>query len=384
MKNIILNKEENRLTVYVIEDGELAEMYTYTPEVQSSLGNIYIGKVVDIVNGMQAAFIDIGTEKNAFISVKDAMKKVDVAKEDLDSDVKMSDVLKVGDYILAQVKKEPIDEKGARVSTHITFPGKYIILMPDTEIITVSQKIEDENEKERLKKIAISHLPDNFGAIIRTDSCGMSEENIVDDINDLLEKWKTLSNNHSKTSQIKLIYNDHNIIERTIRDIVDQKTEKIYVNDDEIYSRIISYVEEKMCVLDKSENLISKFNLEREIEKISNRKTYLKCGGHIVIDKTEALTAIDVNSGKYTGSKDLESTTLKVNLEAAVEIMKQIRLKDIGGIIVIDFIDMHIQEHKDMVLETMRNEAKKDRSKVDIKDFTKLNLVELTRKKMYV
>ena len=384
LKLIGVIENEDDISIYVLEDNKLVEMYNYTPGTESTLGNIYNGKVSDIVNGMQAAFVDIGIERNGFISVKDAMEKVDVTKETIDQDAKMSDILKAGQMILVQVKKEPVDEKGARLSTHITFPGKYVVLMPKTDIVTCSQKIESDEEKERLKGIVSSNLPEGFGAIIRTDAEKIEEKAIIEDLQTLVKEWKTIESKSLESTEIEILYNDHDIVERTIRDIIGQKTRKIYVNNQEIFKRVKSKLNDDRCIFDDTNDLVSKFDLENEINKVSSRKVYLNCGGHIVIDKTEALTAIDVNSGKYTGNKDLERTCLKVNLEAAKEIMKQIRLKDIGGIVIIDFIDMHVEEHKEKVLEIMRQESKKDRSKVDVKEFTRLNLVELTRKKMYV
>ncbi|MBQ9267131.1 MAG: Rne/Rng family ribonuclease [Clostridia bacterium] len=384
MQNVIINQTNDETSVYILENNKLCEMYCYRKDIESTLGNIYNGKVTDIVNGMQAAFINLGLERNAFISVKDALKKVDVAKEEQDTNLKMSDVLKVGQNVLVQVKKEPTDGKGARVSTHITLPGKYIVLMPGTDILTVSQKIEDEAERERLKQIISRVLPGEFGAIIRTDAINASEEALTSDVASLFDSWNDILEKASQSDDVGILYDDHDIVERTIRDAINQNTQKVYVNSEVVYSRVCSALGDERCILDKDADLVSKFGLEAEIARVQNRKVYLNCGGHIVIDKTEALTAIDVNSGKYTGSKDLESTTLKVNLEAATEIMRQIRLKDIGGIVVVDFIDMHTEENKNKIIELMRKEAKKDRSKVDVRDFTQLNLVELTRKKMYV
>lgn len=383
MQKIVLNQTKEGTDLYVIEDGELREMHRGHLQNDSILGNIYHGKVKDVVNGMQAAFIDLGIDKNAFISIKDAMEKVDVAKETLDISEKMTDILQIGQDILVQVKKEPTEEKGARVSTHITFPGKYVVLMPNTEIITVSQKIEEESEKERLKNIVKNALPEHFGAIIRTDAENIGESVLQADVLELLKAWNAIIEKYQKSKTIERLYDDHDIVTKAIRDVIHQNTDTVYCNEEKIRTRITKAIPHVKCVFEKGD-WVDKLGLKSEIEKAENRKIWLKCGGYIVIDKTEALTAIDVNSGKYTGSKDLENTVLKVNLEAAVEIMKQIRLKDIGGIIVIDYIDMHQEEHEKQVLEVMRQEAKKDRSKVDIREFTQLNLVELTRKKMYV
>ena len=382
-QNVIINKINNKISVYVLENGKLVEMYCQSNEKESAMGNIYNGQVTDVINGMQAAFVDIGKERNAFISVKDAMKKVDTTKEELNTDIKMSNVLKTGQKILVQVKKDAVENKGARVSTHITLPGKYVIIMPNTDIITISQKIDDEEEIIRLKRIVKENLPDNFGAIIRTDAESIGENEIVNDINATIKKWNEIYEKSEKDF-VGILYDDYDIVSRAIRDIINKSTQKVYTNDADIYSEVVEKIEENICILDEDADLCEKFDLKPEIDKIRNKRIYLNCGGYIVIDKTEALTAIDVNSGKYTGNIDLENTTLKVNTEAAIEIMRQMRLRDVGGIIIIDFIDMHNEEHKSVILDAMKKEARKDRSKVDIKDFTKLNLVEMTRKKLYV
>lgn len=384
MQQLILNKIGPCTSVYVLEDNVLCEMYEENLNKKSTLGNIYRGRVEDIVNGMQAAFIDIGLEKKAFISTKDAMKKVDVTKEKLDVTTKMSDVLKQKQSIMVQVKKEPTGEKGARVSTHITFPGKYVVLMPETDIITVSQKIENEEEIQRLKNIAKRILKGKFGIIIRTDAEGLEDKIIEKDIENVISAWNNIKLKMNAGNEIDVLYDDNSIVNKALRDIANKTTERIFVNTKEIYDEVVEKLPDIECRFYENVDLIDQLGLETEISKAKERKVWLKHGGQIVIDKTEALTAIDVNSSKYTGSKDLESTTLSVNLEAAIEVMKQIRLKDIGGIIVVDFIDMKDKEHQSQILKLMRNEAKKDRSKVDIREFTELNLVELTRKKMYI
>lgn len=384
MQQLVLNKIGGKVAVYVLEDNVLCEMYEETEMKKSTLGNIYVGKVVDIVNGMQAAFIDIGTEKNAFISIKDAMKKVDVTKEKLNTSVKMSDVLKPKQNILVQIKKEPTGDKGARVSTHITLPGNYVVLMPETNIITVSQKIENNAEAERLKKIVKEVLGENYGMIIRTDAENIDDDLIKEDIKNVFSLWSDIQNKIKQNNEIQLLYDDYDIVNKALRDIANKNTREIFVNSQEIFDFVKENKPNIECKFFENVDLVDKLGIKTEIEKAKERKIWLKHGGQIVIDKTEALTAIDVNSSKYTGTKDLESTTLNVNVEAAVEIMRQIKLKDIGGIIVIDFIDMKSKEHQAQILEILKKEAKKDRSKVDVREFTELNLVEMTRKKMYI
>ena len=388
MSELIINKEksEKAVEIVVLENGKISEMCVQKSENNSTIGNIYVGIVENIVDGMQAAFVNIGIEKNAFLSVKDALPKVDVAKEELNIDKKMSEILKIGDKLLVQVRKEPSDKKGARVSTHITLPGNYVVLMPETKIITISQKIESTQEIERLKKIAKETLPEKFGVIIRTDAENIDENTIKKDINDVLEKWYSIKKESEIQEKEGVVYNDHDMVQKVLRDMVNKHTEKIFVNDAKIYENLKSIPTKKVNEIEyiDASNIFEKFGLITELGNVENRKAWLKCGGYIAIDKTEALTAIDVNSGKYTGSNNLEQTALSVNIEAAIEIMRQLRLKDIGGIIIIDYIDLENKNDQAKVIETMKKEALKDRSRIDIKGYTKLNLVELTRKKLYV
>ena len=388
MNELIINKNKsnNTIEICVLEDNNISELYIHEKEEESIIGNIYSGIVQNVVDGMQAAFVDIGMEKNTFISIKDAMPKVDVAKEELVINKNMSDILKKGDKLLVQVRKEPTEEKGARVSTHITLAGNYIVLMPNTNIITVSQKIEDKKEVERLKNVVKSILPENYGVIIRTDAYNIPNEALEIDVKEVLKKWEEIKEKYNKKEDMGIVYNDHDITLKTARDMIKQNTEKIYTNDEKIYEKIKEIVSKKGKEVDylKEDNIFKKFGLLSKLKDVDKRKIWLNCGGYIAIDKTEALTAIDVNSGKYIGDTNLEQTVLSVNIEAAIEIMKQIRLKDIGGIVVIDYIDLESKEDQEKVISTMKKEALKDRSKIDIKGYTKLNLVELTRKKLYV
>lgn len=382
MSELIVNDNEEKIDVCMLENGSISEIYSYESGEESILGNIYIGKVRDVVDGMQAAFIDIGLEKNAFIAIKDAVPKVDVTKVEQKIDFKISDVLHSGDKILVQVRKVPTASKGARVSTHITIPGNYVVLMPNTNIITISQKIEDAEERERLLEILKENIPNGFGAIIRTDAYGMDESKIKNDIQEIVEKWYAIYNKYQESSEIALLYNEHELVSKIGRDLITKETKRIFVNTEELYSQFLDIVlkENVEVKLMPSKNVIEELGLTASYESAFKRKIWLKCGGYIVIDKTEALTAIDVNSGKYVGNKNLEQTALIVNKEAAAEIMHQIRLRDVGGIIVVDYIDLSKKENQAQIIEIMQEEAKKDRSKIDIKGYTELNLVELTRK----
>lgn len=384
MNEIIINKRANQIDVCIIENGIITEKYVHDTENQSMLGNIYVGVIQNVVDGMQAAFVDIGEKRNAFISLKDAIPKVDITRNEPLQVQLISEVVKVGEKILVQVRKDPELKKGARVSTHITLPGNYIILMPNTDIITVSQKIENAAKKEELKELIKNTLPSNFGGIVRTDAENVEDKDIIEDIEKTIKLWNDIQNKCKKIEK-GIIFNDHDLVARVLRDLVTQNTKRIICNSNDIYTQLKSLVSEDLEVeYMQTSNIFAELGMYTEAVNAEKRKVWLKCGGYIAIDKTEALTAIDVNSGKYTGVDNLEQTALKVNEEAAVEIMKQIKLKDVGGIIVIDYIDMISRDDQEKILDIMKNEAKKDRSKIEIKDFTKLNLVEMTRKKMYL
>ena len=386
MSEIIINKKSKKIDICVVENNVICEKYVHDVENESILGNIYSGIIKNVVDGMQASFLDIGASRNAFMPVKDAMPKIDVVKEDEEQIVPaISEITKVGDKVLVQVRKEPVNEKGARVSTHITFPGNYIILMPNTDIVTVSQKIQDEKRKKELKELVQRLLPENFGAIVRTDAEDIEDSQLENDLKTLLSKWDDILKKFEKSSGAECLYNDHELAYKIIRDLVNKKTTKIICNSADICKQLKKNIYNDLEIkYIQTGNLFEYLGMKTELENAEKRKVWLKCGGYIAIDRTEALTAIDVNSGKYTGKNDLEETTFKVNEEAAIEIMKQLRLKDIGGIIIIDYIDMASKEDQNKIIELMKREAVKDRSKIDIKEFTKLNLVEMTRKKMYV
>lgn len=384
MLELMINKDKDLENIILIENGKMIENYISNEEERKRRleGNIYIGKVVDIINGMQAAFVDFGEEKNGFIHLKDAIAQVDEAKEKLDQSLDIKKVLKPKQKLLIQIKKDSDVRKGARVSTHISIPGKYIVLMPNTSFITISQKIEDEMKKQEIKTWIKTNLPDGFGAIARTSAEKASQEEIKKDIENLLNQWQEIEDKFQKSSDTpKLLWQSENIVEKIITDLSAKKLEKITTNSEEHFKELKKLNLENIdIILDKENNLLEKYDLEKQIEKLESRKIWLNCGGFITIDKTEALTAIDVNTGKFTGNRDLESTIFKVNKEATLEIAKQLRLRDIGGIIVIDYIDMKTKENKEKIEALLKEALKEDRAKTQVEGFTKLNLMELTRK----
>ena len=387
MTELLIQVNNDQKQILLVENGNLIEYYEENDNSNRNEGNIYIGIVKDIIKGMQAAFVDIGTEKNSFIHLKDILPKIDETKEESDNSIDISDVVKQNQKILVQVKKDSNQKKGARVSTHINLPSKYIVFMPNTDIITVSQKIENEEEQKRLIRLVKENLSEGNGAIIRTSAQGKEKE-IINDIKEVENKWNKITqiSVNPELRRGKLLYKSESIIEKILMDLTDKKIDKIIVNDKEEYDNLkreqANNKEYKNIniELSKEEDILEIYDLNKQIEKMNNRKIWLKCGGFITIDKTEALTAIDVNTGKYTGTKNLEQTVFKVNKEATIEIAKQLKLRDIGGIVIIDYIDMKEQENKEIIEKTLKEELKKDRSKTQVEGFTKLDLMELTRK----
>ena len=386
MLEVLIQSKNNEKDIALVENGNLIEYYEENSSIIRNEGNIYIGIIKDVVEGMQAAFVDIGTDKNSFIHIKDMLPKIDETVEKYDNNIKINDIAQKGKKILVQVKKDSNEKKGARVSTHINLPGKYIAFMPNTDIITISQKIENKQERQRLLDIVKQNLSSGNGAIIRTSAENKDKEAIIEDIKKLEKKWgKILKTNvNPNTSEPKLIYKAEDIIEKMLIDLTNKKINKIIVNSKEEFIRLEKIKKENIeyenIEIEQSDSVFDKYDLQKQIEKIDGRKIWLKCGAFITIDKTEALTAIDINTGKYTGKKDLEETVCKVNKEATIEIAKQLRLKDIGGIIIIDYIDMKKDEHKKYIEELLKEELKKDRAKTQVEGFTKLDLMELTRK----
>lgn len=381
MKELIIFNEEAKRVLALIENEELVEKYEENENDKSIEGNIYVGKVQNVITGLQSAFVNIGEKRAAFIHAKDILPKIDITKEKREEEPPINKLIKPGDPIIVEVKREAVDKKGPRLSTHISLSSRFIVFMPNASFITISQKIEDENERKRLKELVKKYLPENTGAIVRTVAANADEKLIKADIEKTLEKWKKIQEIPVEKLPQK-IYDKGGILKKTIIDLVDNKLDKIVLRDEcelEEVNAILEEIESKTKV-EIDPNILSKYSIEKQLEKMKSNKVFLKSGAFITIDKTEALVAIDVNSGKFIGKKDVEETVLAVNLEAAKEISKQIRLRDISGIIIIDFIDMKLESSKKAVQEEILKNSKKDRSKVQVEEFTKLNLMELTRK----
>lgn len=393
MLELIINKEPDKKNIMLVENGILVEKHEEHEDHQRLEGNVYCGKVQSVLQGMQSAFVDIGEKRNTFIRLKDLLPKEDEAKTDINSKLKeknITDIIKPGEKILVQVKRDGTESKGARVSTHINLPGRFVVFMPNTNFITVSHKIEDESERNRLIEIVKKVLPKGDGAIIRTSGNNIEEDILKQDLDNLIKRWRQIKKDYDehKLNGPKLVYDNKALLRRTLIDVVDQNLNKVIVNDKKT-NKDVNDILKSMdmqhkieLVLKENEDLLDMHSLRSQVEKMNNRKIWLKCGGFITIDRTEALTAIDVNTGKYTGGNNLEQTVFKVNKEATVEIAKQLRLRDIGGIIIIDYIDMHEEKSKKEIIELLAQSLKTDRTKSQILGFTKLNLLEMTRKNM--
>jgi len=380
--------------VALLEDGELAEVYIERPHPEHLVGNIYRGKVSSVLPGMQAAFIDIGFEKNAFLYIGDAISQKEFYDEDEEvyqniRDCNINELLKPGQEITVQVVKEPMGTKGPRVTTHITLPGRQLVLLPNADYIGVSRRIEDEGERAKLKSMAEKIKPKGMGLIVRTASEGRSPEDFSQDIGFLVKLWESIKHKESGGPVPRCLYRDLSLIYRTVRDLFTWDIDRFVINDRQEYQKVLELIDmitpalkSKVEYFSRNYDLFEFYQVESKLIKALSRKVWLKSGGYLVIDQTEALTVVDVNTGKYVGGNNLEETVVKTNIEAAGEIAKQLRLRDIGGIIVIDFIDMREHENQQMVLEALKHALKRDRTKTTVLGMTSLGLIEMTRKKV--
>ena len=392
MQELLVSTDNDDKKILLVENGKLIEKYEETPEQERIEGDIFLGIVENVLPGMQAAFVDIGKDKNTFIHIRDVIQKVSKEtgnKNENFAKYNIKDYLKTGMPILVQIKKDSTNKKGARISTHLSIPGRFTVLMPNEKFVTISQKIDNEEERIRLKNILNENLPRNYGAIIRTSAVNKSKEDIIKDIEKTIKKYEKIEEEYNKAKQStnikpKLLYKSEGILDRILTDLIDQDLYRICVDNEKIYEKIKDRLKKENTDIriELIENILNMYNIKDQLKELENRKIWLKCGGFITIDKTEALTAIDVNSGKFTGKQDLEQTIFVVNKEATIEIARQLRLRDIGGIIIIDYIDMKDKENEEKIIELFRENLKKDRSKTQIVGFSKLNLLEMTRKHM--
>ncbi len=385
-KEIIVNVGEEETRVAVLENKLLVELYIERSSNQRLVGNIYKGRVENVLPGMQAAFIDIGLEKNAFLYVEDALPSR-CAHHHAEA-LNIGDILKEGQEIIVQIIKDPIGGKGPRVTTNVTLPGRYLVLMPTVDYIGISRRIEAEEERERLKEIAERLKPPEMGLIVRTVAEGMEEEEVKKDVKLLTQLWAKIQNKSNGGPVPNLLHRDLELVQRILRDAFSEDIDRLIIDSRYEYEKVLELldiIDPKLKVKVHHHyrgNLFEELGIETELKKLLKRRVWLKCGAYLVIDQTEALTVIDVNTGKYVGSTNLEDTVLKTNLDAATEIARQLRLRNIGGIIIVDFIDMPKEEHQQYVLQKLEEELKKDKTKTNILGMTQLGLLEMTRKKV--
>jgi len=386
LKQIIVNSTDQEKRVALLEEGKLIELWIERPGKERLEGNIYKGKVVNILPGMQAAFVDIGLEKNAYLYIDDCLPSRQ--KENSKERPNIREVLTEGQELVVQLTKEPAGTKGARVTTQLSFPGRYIVYMPEDPYIGISRKIEDLQERKRLLEICEELLVDQEGLIVRTMGEGATSEELKNDFFFLRSIWKKVHTIAKASKTQRLVHKDSDLVIKIVRDVFSPDIDELLIDHFEDYTKLVEQLgdvipefKKKIRLYSGRTSIFDTYNIESELEKILKRKVWLKNGGYLIIDRTEALTSIDVNTGKFTGSRELAETVFKTNMEAAKEIARQLRLRDLGGIIIIDFIDMFHQQHRNTVLDCLKEELKKDRTKTHILGFTQLGLLEMTRKK---
>lgn len=381
-KTIIANIMAEETRMALVENGQLAEVSIERSESGHIVGNIYKGKIKNILPGMQAAFVDIGRDKNAFLYLGDVLPRL------APDGAQKQQTVTAGQELVVQIVKDAMGTKGPRVTTQITLPGRFVVLMPTVDYVGISRRIASETERERLRQVAEKVRPQGMGLIVRTVAQDKSEEDISKDIAYLLNFWKSLSARAKRSSVPALLFRDVDLVIRIVRDYLSPDVAEFILDNREAYGRVCDLLNfsspelvPRVQLYQGQEDIFSFYGISEEIEQIAKRRIWLKCGGYIVIDHTEALTVIDVNTGKFVGRTSLSDTVFQTNLEAAAEIARQIRLRDIGGIIIIDFIDMDKEEQKKSVLSTLEQKVKEDRTKTNILGLTGLGLVEMTRKK---
>jgi len=403
-QEIFINSSPQESRIAIIEDGLLAEFLIERKEEMGIAGNIYKGKVSRVLPGMQAAFVDIGMEKAAFLHASDFsivpedVQLIGSSAEDVEVEAPPKRVphhrlplekqLSRDEAILVQVAKDPLGTKGARVTSHISLPGRYMVFMPGTKHIGISRRIESEEERKRLKEIAESVLTEHGGFILRTASEGRSKREIQRDLRFLTILWRRLQKKAEKAAAPSLIHQDLDLIARTIRDFFTADTEQVVIDSAKDHRRIMDFIRQfmprlkaKIVLYSGAEPLFDRHGIEEKITKALDRRVWLRSGGYIIIERTEALTAIDVNTGRFVGKRNQEDTIVRTNLEAAHEVVRQLRLRNVGGIIIIDFIDMEKDSNRKKVYDALRDALKKDKARTNILKISELGLVEMTRQR---
>ncbi len=400
---ILINVTFDEVRVGLVEGGQLVELYIERKKDASLVGNIYKGRVVKVLPGMQSAFVDIGLQRAAFLYVADVKRDIEAFapffendEEDVEisytrarTDTPIEDLLQEGEEIMVQVAKDPLGSKGARVTSYVTLPGRYLVLMPGLEHVGVSRRITDEQERSRLKGLVEMMRPKGYGLIVRTASEGAEELELKNDLEFLLLLWKNIQQKYEKVSAPSLLYSDLDLVIRSVRDLMSPDVDRVIIDSEEEFQRLKEFVRtyfpkllDKIELYEGQEGLFDYYGVELDISRALGRKVWLKSGGYIVIDQTEAMTVIDVNTGKFVGRENLQDTIVKTNLEAVKEIAYQIRLRNLGGIIIIDFIDMENQEDREKVFNALKEAMKKDKAKTTIFNISELGLIQMTRKRV--
>ncbi len=387
-KKIIVNCDNRATRVALLEQGKLVEMDIERPLQHRVVGNLYKGIVANVLPGMQAAFIDIGLEKNAFLYVDDIFTDWD-DESPPPARSPIEKLLKAGEEIMVQVIKEPYGSKGARVTGQITIPGRYLVLVPGADYIGVSRRIESQAERDRLRREVEKLKPEDLGLIVRTVAEGVESKVMEQDLQFLVQLWNRISSRFEQKAAPAILYQDLSLTCRIARDLFVEEFSSFLIDNEHEYDKVREIVEyisphlvPKVKYYKEKEPIFERYGVDVELEKALARQVWLKSGGYLVFDEAEALTVVDVNTGRYIGRRNLADTILKTNLEAAEEIARQVRLRDIGGIIIVDFIDMSIEEHRRKVIDKLNSVIKNDRTKTYVLGLTNLGLVEMTRKKV--
>lgn len=391
-EEILINVSPRETRVAIVENGVLQEILVERVNRRGLVGNIYIGKVVRLLPGMQAAFVEAGLERAAFLHASDMVlqNEGDLETTSVSEMPEITDLLREGQTIAVQVIKDPIGTKGARLTTRISLPSRYLVFMPDLHHVGISQRIEDEQERDRLKNIIEESTPPDApgGYIVRTAAEGATAFDIQANQVYLIKLWETIQRKMQQAKNGDIIHEDLPLYLRALRDYISPQTERVRIDDTEGFEKALVFIEDfvptmtgKLELYTGERPLFDLYGMEEEIQKALHRKVQLKSGGHLIFDQTEAMTTIDVNTGAFVGHRNLEETIFKTNLEAAVSIARQLRLRNLGGIIIIDFIDMMDEEHKRQVLRALEKALARDHTKNSISEVSALGLVEMTRKR---
>jgi ribonuclease G len=407
--DLLINATSYEVRIALIEHGNLVEFHVERPTEKGLVGNIYLGKVVRVLPGMQAAFVDIGLERTGFLYVDDIHISTDSFEKRLKNcgegaaccdneppeslavrtpGKSIEDLIKEGQDILVQICKEPIGTKGARLTCHITLPCRNLVFMPMTDHIGISRKMEDEALRQRLRNDIEELRPAGTGFIVRTVAEDATREDLEADMEFLLHVWSEIQDTAQKTATMSLVYEDLDIILRVVRDTFTADVDRLVVDDAKTYQRVLKFIRtfaphmlSRVFKYDQGVPIFDAYGVEMDISRALDKKIWLRCGGYIIIENTEALTVIDVNTGRYVGKTDLEETIFKTNMEAVREIAYQLRLRNIGGIIIVDFIDMEVEGHRDEVFRAISEAVLKDKSRVNILKVSEFGLVQMTRKR---